>query len=63
MIDILFIEFFVKKKYNMSLEQYFSVNRPTVSKWRNKKFPDNRLYEFSYREGTIDVHDLIKKIY
>lgn len=63
MIDIYFIEFFIKKKYNMSLEQYFSVNRPTASKWRNKKFPDNRLFEFSHREGTIDILELVKKIY
>ena len=47
----------------MSLEQYFSVNRPTASKWRNKKFPDNRLFEFSHREGTIDILELVKKIY
>jgi len=63
MIDIFFIEFFVKKKYNKSLEEYFCVNRPTASKWRNIKFPKSRLYEFLHREGTLDVIELVKRIY
>lgn len=63
MVDIHFIEFYIKKKYNQKLEEYFEVNKSVSSGWRNKKFPERRLKEFSYREGTLDVNDLFKRIY
>jgi hypothetical protein len=53
MVDIHFIEFYIKKKYNQKLEEYFEVNKSVSSGWRNKKFPERRLKEFSYREGTL----------
>lgn len=63
MIDIFFIEFYISKKYSNKLEEYFNVNKSVASKWRNFKFPKRRLDEFLYREGTLDVNELIKKIY
>jgi hypothetical protein len=62
-IDFYFIEFFVFKKYNQRLEQYYDVNKSVVSNWRNLSFPSKRLHEFVYREGTSDIIELIKKIY
>ena len=62
-IDIYFIEFFIKKKYGKTIDDYFEVTRPVASNWRNNKFPDRRLKEFFYREGTLDIIELIKKIY
>jgi hypothetical protein len=38
-IDIDFIEFYIRKKYNQTLHDYFSVSRPVASTWRNKKVP------------------------
>lgn len=62
-IDIYFIEFFIKKKYGKTIDVYFEVSRPVASNWRNNKFPERRLKEFLYREGTLDIIELIKKIY
>jgi len=63
MIDIFFIEFYIQRKYSKKLEEYFEVNKSVSSKWRNDKFPDRRLKEFKYREGTLDIHELFKRIY
>lgn len=63
MIDIDFIEFYIKKKYSKKLEEYFEVNKSIASRWRNSSFPDRRLKEFSYREGSLDVKELFNKIY
>lgn len=63
MIDVDFIEFYLHKKYNQRLEEYFQVNKSVSSKWRNKNFPERRLKEFLYREGTIDILELLSRIY
>jgi hypothetical protein len=62
-IDVDFIEFFIKKKYNQKIEEYYNVNKSVASKWRNKNFPESRLHEFVYKEGTSDLLELLKKIY
>lgn len=63
MIDIHFIEFYIKKKYSQKLEEYFIVNKSIASNWRKKSFPERRIKEFLYREGTLDISILISKIY
>lgn len=63
MLDIDFIEFYIKKKYSRKLEEYFDVNKSVSSKWRNDSFPERRLKEFGYREGTLDIKELFSKIY
>jgi len=63
MVDIFFIEFYIQRKYNQKLEEYFEVTKSVSSKWRNYNFPERRLKEFSYREGTLDILELFKKIY
>jgi hypothetical protein len=63
MIDVFFIEFYIMKKYSQKIEEYFNVNKSISSRWRNKSFPQRRLDEFKYREGTIDIIELIKRIY
>jgi hypothetical protein len=62
-IDIDFIEFYVSKKYKQKLEEYFDVNKSVSSKWRNSSFPERRMKEFIWREGTQDLIELLKKIY
>ena len=62
-IDIDFIEFYIQKKYSQKLEEYFDVNKSVSSKWRNISFPERRLKEFMYREGSLDVKELFDKIY
>lgn len=62
-IDVHFIEFYIFKKYNQKIEEYFDVNKSVASKWRNTSFPDKRLHEFVYREGTQDLIELLKRIY
>jgi len=62
-IDVYFIEFYIMKKYSMKLEDFFEVNKSVASFWRNSKFPERRLKEFFYRESTLDVKELISRIY
>jgi hypothetical protein len=63
MVDIYFIEFYINRKYNKKLEEYFEVNKSVSSGWRNNKFPDRRMREFLYREGTLDIIELLSRIY
>lgn len=63
MIDIHFIQFYIRKKYSQSLEQYFNISKPIASTWRNKHFPGSRLKEFLEKEGTLDPHILFNRIY
>ena len=63
MIDIQFIEFYITKKYSKKLHEYFEVTKSVSSKWRRHTFPDRRLKEFLYREGTINVKELFNDIY
>lgn len=63
MIDVNFIEFYIKKRYNIKIEEYFNVNKSVASKWRNLHFPEKRLHEFTHREGTNDILKLFLIIY
>jgi hypothetical protein len=62
-IDVYFIEFYIFKKYDQKLEEYFNVNKSVSSRWRTDYLPEKRLHEFVYREGTSDMIELLKKIY
>lgn len=62
-IDVDFIEFYIKKKYKQKLEDYYGVTKSVSSAWRNTSFPEKRLHEFAYKEGTSDLVELLKKIY
>ena len=55
--------FYISRKYNKRLEEYFEVNKSVSSGWRNNKFPDRRMKEFQYREGTLDIKILMSRIY
>ena len=63
MIDIIFIEFYIYRKYNIKLEDYFGVVKSVASGWRNKKFPEQRLHEFCFKEGSTCIYEHFKKIY
>ena len=62
-LDIHFIEFYIFKKYNQKLEEFFEVNKSVASKWRNTNFPERRMNEFIWREGTSDIMELFQRIY
>jgi hypothetical protein len=61
-IDIHFIEFYISKKYEQRIYDYFKVNKSVITKWRSS-FPEKRLHEFVYREGYSDMIELLKRIY
>ena len=64
MIDFLFIEFYIQKKYNQKVEEYFNVNKVSVSNWRtSNKIPIRRQLEFQLKEGSINPLELFQKIY
>lgn len=63
-MDFLFMQFFVKKKYDKSLEEYFNLNKASISYWRSSnEIPEKRLLQFQIKEGSIDPKELFKKIY
>ena len=63
-MDFLFMEFFLKKKYNQSVNEYFGVGRASVSHWRNDNIiPEKRLLQFQVREGSLDIKELFKELY
>jgi hypothetical protein len=64
MIDFLFMEFYIKKKYGIPIQEYFKVNIATVSKWRvDDKIPSNRILYFIENEGSINRKELLDKLY
>ncbi len=62
-IDVHFVEFYIFKKYDQKLEEYYGVNKSVASKWRNSNFPARRLKEFIWREGSSDILELFSNIY
>ena len=63
-MDFLFLEFYIAKKYNQKVEEYFSVNKVSVSNWRTSNhIPPQRLLEFLEREGSTEPKELFSKIY
>lgn len=63
-IDFLFIEFYIKKLYNIKMEEYFNVTKQAVSEWRIlNQLPSRRIDIFLDKEGSINPLDLIHKLY
>lgn len=63
-MDFLFLEFYIQKKYNQKVEDYFGVNKVSVSHWRSAdKIPPQRQIDFLTKEGSLDPKELFLKIY
>jgi hypothetical protein len=63
-MDFLFLEFYIKKKYNQKVEEYFNINKASISYWRtSNEVPEKRLLQFQLKEGSIDPKELFSKIY
>lgn len=63
-MDFLFLEFYIQKKYNQKVEEYFNINKAAVSYWRSSnQIPEKRLLQIQISEGTIDPKELFSKIY
>lgn len=63
-MDILFLEFYIQKKYNQRVEQYFNINKSSVSLWRrDNNIPPQRQLEFLDREGSLNPKELLEKLY
>jgi hypothetical protein len=64
-LDVHFIELYIKKMYREDLSQYYLVTPGVTSRWRNNYgvFPDSRIHEFTFREGSNDIVELLKRIY
>ena len=63
-MDFLFLEFYIQKKYNLKVEEYFNVGRQSVSDWRiSNSIPEKRILQFQVKEGSIDPNELFKQFY
>lgn len=63
-MDFLFLEFYIQKKYKKKVEEYFNINKVSVSYWRSSNIiPEKRLLQFQVKEGSIDPKELFLKIY
>lgn len=63
-LDFLFIQLYIRKKYNINMETYFGAANQTVADWRKiNKLPKKRLDYFLNKEGTIDVEELFFRLY
>jgi hypothetical protein len=63
-MDFKFLEFYIDKKYNQKVEEYFKTTRQSVSLWRiSNIIPEKRLLQFYYKEESIDPKELFLKIY
>lgn len=63
-MDFLFLQFYIQKKYNQKVEEYFNIGKMSVSGWRTSNIiPPKRLLEFYEKEGSMDLLDLFKNIY
>lgn len=63
MIDLKFIEFFIRSMYDKSIEQYFHVNKSTVSNWRKRGIPNRYILTFTDIEKSDNIYELFKRIY
>lgn len=64
MIDFLFIELYIRKKYNQKVEEYFNIGKMSVSGWRkSNSVPPKRILEFYEKEKSIDILQLFKNLY
>ena len=63
-IDFLFIQLYIRKKYDQKVEDYFNIGKQSVSDWRNKnEVPSKRLIEFHQREGSLNLQELFNNLY
>lgn len=63
MIDLKFIQFYLESLYNKSIEDYFHVERSTVSNWRKRGMPKRYLLTFIDMEKSNDIFELFGRIY
>lgn len=63
-MDFLFLEFYIQKKYNQSIEEYFNISRQSSAQWRKlNQIPEKRLLQFQVNEGSINPQELFQKLY
>ena len=61
MTDFIFIQSYIKKRYNLKVEDYFKIGKQSVSDWKIKnKVPPKRLIEFYIKEG-INFKEILEK--
>ena len=56
-IDIKFIQFFVRSIYNKGLEEYYQVQKSTVSGWRSRGIPKKYIKIFTEKEKSENIYN------
>lgn len=63
-MDFIFLEFYIRKMYDIKVDDYFGVSRASVSQWRMmNEIPPKRSMEFLEKEGSLDINVLFSKLY
>lgn len=62
-IDFKFIQFFIKSLYDKSIEEYYNVQKSTVSGWRSRGLPSKYIKIFITLEKSDNIYELFEKIY
>lgn len=63
MIDLKFIQFYVKSVHDKTIEDYFHVGKSTISNWKNRGMPDRYRLIFIDIEKSDNIYELFEKIY
>lgn len=63
MIDLKFMQFYISSQYDKRLEEYFIVQKSTVSNWRKRGVPKKYIKIFIDKEKCDDIYKLFIKIY
>ena len=62
-MDIYFIEYYVRKKYNQSLVEYYDISIITLYKWHSHGIPIMRVREFVKRERSDNMYELFCRLH
>lgn len=63
-MDFKFLEFYISKKYDQKVDQYFNIHKMSVSGWRkSNQVPPKRLIEFHEKEKSLDISELFGRLY
>jgi hypothetical protein len=62
-MDVHFIEYYVRKKHDLNLAEYFQTSMISIYRWHTKGIPEVRIKEFIERERSGNIYELFCRIH